>query len=205
MKKYQIIYADPPWEFGSIRSSKKIDGKYQRYKPDNTVGAGKYITQSNEWIKKLDVKSIADDDCVLFMWFCETSLPDALEVIKSWGFRYVNFAFIWNKKEKSGKDVCYYGGWTMRGSEIVMLGVKGNIHSKIVSHKVRQKTEAIRDKRFHSRKPQEIKDKIVDLMGDLPRIELFARQKTEGWDCWGNEVESDIDLSRFEVKEKENG
>ena len=78
---------------------------------------------------------------------------------------------------------------------MVMLGVKGNIHSKIVSHKVRQKTEAIRDKRFHSRKPQEIKDKIVELMGDLPRIELFARQKTEGWDVFGNEVESDIQLT----------
>lgn len=194
MKKYQIIYADPPWEFGSIRSSKKIDGKFQYYKPDNTVGVGKYITQSNEWIKNLNVKSIADDDCVLFMWFCETSLPDALEVVKSWGFKYVNIAFIWNKKERSGKDVCYYGGWTMRGSEMVMLGVKGKIHSKIVSHKVRQKTEAVRDKRFHSRKPQEIKDKIVELMGDLPRVELFARQKTEGWDVWGNEVESDIQL-----------
>jgi site-specific DNA-methyltransferase (adenine-specific) len=82
----------------------------------------------------------------------------------------------------------------MRGSEMVMLGVKGNIHSKIKSHKVRQKTEAVRDKSYHSRKPQEIRDKIVELMGDLPRVELFARQKVDGWDSWGNEVESDIEL-----------
>ena len=195
MKKYQIIYADPPWSFGGgIRSSKKIDGKYQRYTPDTTVGDGRYNTMPDEDIVKLPIKDLADNDCVLFMWFCETKLPLALRVMESWGFKYVNIAFIWNKKEKSGKDVCYYGGWTMRGSEMVMLGVKGKIHSKIVSHKVRQKTEAIRDKRFHSRKPQEIKDKIIELMGDLPRIELFARQKTEGWDVWGNEVESDIDI-----------
>lgn len=197
MKKYQIIYADPPWSFaGGIRSSKKdLNGKYLRYTPDTTVGAGSYKTQDDEWIKKLDVKSISDDDCVLFMWFCETKLPLALDVVKAWGFKYVNIAFIWNKKEKSGKDVCYYGGWTMRGSEMVILATKGNIHSKIVSHKVRQKVEAIRDKRFHSRKPEEVRNRIVALMGDLPRIELFARQKTEGWDVWGNEVDSDIELN----------
>lgn len=195
-KKYKIIYADPPWSFaGGIRSSKKDEnGKYFRYTPDTTVGGGRYGTQSDEWIKALGVKDLADDDCVLFLWFCETKLPLALEVLAEWGFKYVNIAFIWNKKEKSGKDVCYYGGWTMRGSEMVLLGTKGKIHSQINSHKVRQKTEAVRDKRFHSRKPREIADKIVELMGDLPRIELFAREKTPGWDVWGNEVESDITL-----------
>jgi len=194
MKKYQIIYADPPWPFGSIRSSKKIGGKFQRYKPDTTVGDGRYSTMSGEEIVRLPIKALADNDCVLFMWFCETKLPLALRVIESWGFKYVNIAFIWNKKEKSGKDVCYYGGWTMRGSEMVMLGVRGKIHGYIKSHKIRQKVEAIRDKRFHSRKPPIIRDKIVELMGELPRIELFAREKTPGWDVWGNEVESDIDL-----------
>ena len=84
----------------------------------------------------------------------------------------------------------------MRGSEMVMLGVRGRIHNKIKSHKIRQRVEAIRDKRFHSRKPDIIRDKIVELMGDIPRIELFARQKVEGWDCWGNEVESDIELTQ---------
>ena len=187
-KKYQIIYADPPWPFGSIRSSKKINGKYQRYSPDTTVGKGNYNTMTGEDIIRLPVKDIADNDCVLFMWFCETELPLALEVVKAWGFKYVNIAFIWNKKEKSGKDVCYYGGWTMRGAEMVLLGTKGKPHAKIASHNVRQKTDAIRDRKCHSRKPQEIRDKIVELMGDIPRIELFARQKTEGWDVWGNEV-----------------
>jgi site-specific DNA-methyltransferase (adenine-specific) len=195
MKKYQIIYADPPWKFGSIRSSKKINGKYQYYKPDTTVGLGQYNTvEDNNWIKQLPIENIADNDCVLFLWFCEQYIQDALDAISAWGFKYVNIAFIWNKKEKSGKDVCYYGGWTMRGSEMVMLATKGKIHSYIKSHKVRQKIEAVRDRKYHSRKPDIVKDKIVELMGELPRIELFARQKTEGWDVWGNEVESDIDL-----------
>jgi N6-adenosine-specific RNA methylase IME4 len=183
------------------QAKKDSSGKYLHYKPDTTVGAGRYTTQPDEWIKSLNVQAIADEDCVLFMWFCETKLPLALEVMKAWGFKYVNIAFIWNKKERSGKDVCYYGGWTMRGSEMVLLGTKGKIHSKIVNHTVRQKVEAIRDKRFHSRKPVEIKEKIVQLMGDLPRVELFARQKTEGWDVWGNEVECDIDLSTRQVHE----
>jgi site-specific DNA-methyltransferase (adenine-specific) len=196
MKKYNIIYADPPWRFKSgIRSSKQIDGKYQYYTPDTTVGDGRYNTQPDEWIKQLPIKSLADNDCVLFLWTCETTLPLALECINVWGFKYINIAFIWNKKERTGKQVCFYGGWTMRGSEICLLATKGSIHSKIQSHKVRQLVEAYRDKRYHSRKPDEVRERIVSLMGDLPRIELFARQKIQGWDSWGNEIDSDIELT----------
>ena len=193
MKKYQIIYADPPWSFSNgLRTSKKDEnGKYLFYKPNTTVGK-KYETQSGDWIKNLNVSKISDDNVILFMWTTDSHLPLALEVIKSWGFTYRTIGFIWNKKEKSGKQVCYMGIWTMKGSEICLLATKGKIHNKIQSHKVRQLTEAIR--REHSQKPDVIKDKIIELMGDLPRIELFARQKTEGWDVWGNEVESDIVL-----------
>ena len=193
MKKYQIIYADPPWSFSNgLRTSKKDEnGKYLFYKPNTTVGK-KYETQSGDWIKNLNVSKISDDNVILFMWTTDSHLPLALEVIKSWGFTYRTIGFIWNKKEKSGKQVCYMGIWTMKGSEICLLATKGKIHNKIQSHKVRQLTEAIR--REHSQKPDVIKDKIIELMGDLPRIELFARNKREGWDVWGNEVESDINL-----------
>lgn len=193
-KKYQIIYADPPWSFSNgLRTSKKDEnGKYLFYKPNTTVGK-KYETQSGDWIKNLNVSSISDDNSILFMWTTDSHLPLALEVIKSWGFTYRTIGFIWNKKEKSGKQVCYMGIWTMKGSEICLLATRGKIHNKIQSHKVRQLTEAIR--REHSQKPQEVKDKIIQLMGDLPRIELFARQKTEGWDVWGNEVKCDIELT----------
>ena len=188
-KKYQIIYADPPWHFKSgIRSSKKVNGKYLYYTPDTTCGVS-YPTLSGEQIKELPVKELADDNCILFLWTTETALPLALEVIKSWGFTYKNIGFIWNKKERSGKQVCFYGSWTMRGSEICLLATRGKIHKYIKSFKVRQLVEAIRDRKVHSRKPDEVRNRIVQLMGDLPRIELFAREKVEGWDCWGNEVD----------------
>ncbi len=191
-KKYQIILADPPWSFSNrLRTSKKINGKYLYYKPDTTVGK-KYITQSSGWIKLLPIENISDDNAILFLWTTDSHLKVALEVIESWGFTYKTIGFVWNKKEKSGKQVCYMGIWTMKGSEICLLATKGKIHNKIKSHKVRQLVEATRG--GHSEKPNEVRKRIVELMGDLPRIELFARQKTEGWDVWGNEVESDITL-----------
>lgn len=194
MKKYQIIYADPPWSFSSgIRSSKKIDGVYQYYTPDTTVGDGKYKSvMKAQDILNLPVESIADDDCVLFLWTTDAHLTLALDVIKAWGFTYRTIAFVWNKKEKSGKQVCYFGKWTMKGTEICLLGARGKAHSLIKSHKVRQLVEATRGK--HSEKPKEVCERIVQLMGDIPRIELFARAKADGWDAWGNEVNSDITL-----------
>ena len=194
MKKYQIIYADPPWSFSSgIRSSKKIDGKFQYYTPDSTVGDGKYKSvMDGDDIKALNVELITNNDCVLFMWTTDAHLPLALEVMKEWGMPYKTIGFVWNKKEKSGKQVCYFGKWTMKGTEICLIGAKGKANSLIQSHKVRQLVEAIRRK--HSQKPDEVRDKIIEMFGDIPRIELFARQKTEGWDVWGNEVESDIEL-----------
>lgn len=199
MKKYQIVYADPPWHFsGGIRSSKKIDGKYQFYTPDTTVGSGKYksVMTDNDIIS-LPVGNLTDGDCVLFLWTTDAHLPLAIRVMESWGMPYKTVAFVWNKKEKSGKQVCYYGKWTMKGTELCLLGAKGKANSLIQSHKVRQLVEVQRDRSNHSGKPSEVRDRIVQLMGDLPRIELFARQKVEGWDSWGNEV--DIDEGNIEA------
>ncbi len=195
MKKYQIIYADPPWQFsGGIRSSKKIDGEFQYYTPETTVGSGKFKSiMMDDEILALPVSCITDDDCVLFLWTTDAHLPLAIKVMTAWGMPYKTVAFVWNKKEKSGKQVCYYGKWTMKGTELCLLGARGRANSLIQSHKVRGLVEATRGK--HSEKPQEVRDSIVALMGDRPRIELFARQKVEGWDCWGNEVESDIELA----------
>ena len=192
MKKYQIIYADPPWAFSNrLRTSKKVNGKYAQYKPSTTVGK-KYQTQSGEWIKNLSVDSISSSNAILFLWTTDAHLSLALEVIKAWGFEYKTIGFQWNKKEKSGKQVCYMGQWTMKGTEICLLATKGQIHGEIKSHKVRQLVEATRGE--HSEKPGEVRSRIVQLMGELSRIELFAREKTDGWDVWGDEVESDIVL-----------
>jgi site-specific DNA-methyltransferase (adenine-specific) len=199
-KKYQIILADPPWFFTSgLRSSKKINNKYQYYTPDKTAGIGKYKSlMKDEDILNLPVKNITDKDCVLFLWTTDAHLPLALQVMEKWGMPYKTIGFVWNKKERSGKQVCYYGNWTMKGTELCLLEAKGNVNSLIKSHKVRQLIEAERGK--HSEKPEIVRDKIVELMGDLPRIELFARKENklfdnfEGWDVWGNEVKSDIEL-----------
>jgi len=198
VKKYNIIYADPPWKYsGGIRSSRKNkDGEFVYYTPDTTIGA-KYATMTPAQIKALPISKLAAQDCVLFLWTTDSHLPIALEVIKAWGFRYVTIGFIWNKKEKSGKQVCYYGKWTMKGSEICLLATRGKPHSLIASHKVRQLVEAVRDRTKHSQKPNEVRRRIVELMGDLPRIELFARESTEGWDVWGNEVDSDIAMEKY--------
>jgi site-specific DNA-methyltransferase (adenine-specific) len=86
------------------------------------------------------------------------------------------------------------GQWTMKNCELVLLGTRGKMTQYLQSRKVRQLQEAVREREIHSRKPALIRGRIVEMFGDLPRIELFSRQRVEGWDCWGNEVDSDIEL-----------
>lgn len=187
MKKYQIIYADPPWDFGNrMYSSNKNDHHREISRA--------YSVMNTKDICALPVRSITADDSICFMWSTDAHIPDALKVMEAWGFKYKTIAFIWNKKEKSGKQVCYMGQWTMKGSEIVLLGTKGKMTKFLKSRKVRQLVEAKRDRGKHSKKPQEVRDKIVEMFGDLKKIELFSREKVEGWHSWGNEVESDISL-----------
>ncbi len=189
MKKYQIIYADPPWSFGNrMYSSNKNDHHRE------ITRAYQVMTTSDICNLGIDLRPYLADDCILFIWSTDAHVPDALRVINAWGFEYKTIAFIWLKKEISDKQVCYMGQWTMKGAEIVLLGTRGKMTQYLISRKVRQLTEAHRNRERHSQKPQEIRDKIVEMFGDLLRIELFARQKVEGWDCWGNEVESDIRL-----------
>ena len=193
MKKYQIILADPPWRFTGLGSKGIRSAKMRTDKPNlhsNIPIEKKYPTMSIEELKSLPVQKLTDENCVLFIWTTDSHLPYAIDIMRSWGFTYATVSFVWNKKERSGKQVCYYGYWTMKGTELCLLGRKGKVKPK--GHNIRQLVEAIR--REHSVKPDEVRDRIVKLMGDIPRIELFARQKTEGWDVWGNEVESDIEL-----------
>lgn len=191
MKKYNIIYADPAWDFGDrLRSSKKLDNGKMHFRELDLH----YKTMKTSEICALPVKNILADDAVLFMWTTDAHLPDALKVIDAWGFKYKTIGFIWNKKEKSGKQVCFMGKWTLKGSEICLLATKGKAHKLIKSHKVRQLVEAERN--IHSRKPDEVRKRIVEMFGDeLPKIELFARQTHIGWDAWGNEVKNSIDIT----------
>lgn len=179
-KKYGIIYADPPWRY----DRKKVQGAAETH----------YSTMSVEDICSLNVAELADRDCVLFLWATFPKLPEALQVIKAWGFQYKSVAFVWLKQNKSGKGWFYgLGFWTRGNAEICLLATRGKPHRQ--SNRVHQ--FIISPLREHSQKPDEAREKIIELMGDLPRLELFARSKADGWDVWGNEVECDIDLINY--------
>jgi len=139
----------------------------------------------------LPVADISAKDSVLFLWVTFPNLQDSFRVIEAWGFNYRTVAFVWVKRNKKAPNwFMGLGYWTRANAEICLLAAKGN--PKRISKSVRQIIDSPIER--HSKKPDETRDRIVDLMGDLPRIELFARQKTEGWDVWGNEVKSDIVL-----------
>jgi len=165
-KKYKIIYADPPWKYGTNASKH-------------------YPTIPIEEIHKFPIDNFADDNCALFLWVTYPILPQAIETVKKWGFRYVTVAFTWIKTNKNdGKPFFGLGNWTRANAEICVLGFRGKLQRR--SKKVHQ--VILSPLREHSRKPDEIRDKIVELLGNLPRVELFARQTMPGWDCWGNET-----------------
>jgi len=182
--KYNIIYADPPWDYG------------ERNNPNTTFGLGapgRYDMMTAEEICNLSVKNIAATNCALFLW-CVFPLPhlqEALDVFPAWGFEYKTLGFAWFKINKhNGKPFFGVGYYTKSNVEVCLLGIKGKMKS--ISDAV--SSVVIAPRREHSRKPDEVRERIVQLFGDLPRIELFAREKTPGWDVWGNEVESDIEL-----------
>lgn len=171
--KYNIIYADPPWAY----ADKALAG--------NRGACCKYPVMDTDKIGELPVKQIAADDCVLFMWVTMPKLNECFELIKAWGFEYKTCGFVWVKKNKKSDSLFWgMGRWTRANAEICLIATKGkpkriaaNVHSVIMS--------PIQE---HSKKPHETRERIVQLCGDVPRIELFARQYAEGWDCWGNEV-----------------
>ena len=152
-----------------------------------------YKTMDNKDICNLPIQKITDNNCVLFLWITNPLLLEGLDVIKAWGFKYKTVAFCWNKMNSNGNLVHNMGRWTMGNIEICLLATKG--HPKRIAKNVKQLIIDIRSK--HSKKPRETRRRIVQLMGDLPRIELFARppkdtlfkdESYKGWDVWGNEI-----------------
>lgn len=173
--KYNIIYADPAW---SYKSNRKV---YRNDRDANT----RYQVSSHQELKDIPVQSIAAKDCLLFMWVTMPKLNTCWEIIEAWGFTYKTVAFTWVKTNK--KSLSFFWGmgrWTRSNAELCLLATKGK--PKRVSAAVHSVVAQPIEK--HSKKPDIIREKIVLLCGDLPRIELFARQKTDGWDVWGKEV-----------------
>lgn len=179
-KKYGLIYADPPWAY-----------RVWSQKGQGRSAENHYPTMCIEDIKALPVGDLADKDCALFLWVTFPCLKEGLSALESWGFTYKTVAFVWIKQNRKSDGLFWgLGHWTRANAELCILATRGNpkrvsagVHQVIMSH-VEE----------HSKKPQEARDRILRLMGDIPRIELFARQKTPGWDVWGNEVECDISM-----------
>ena len=133
----------------------------------------------------LPVETLAEKDCLLFLWATFPQLPEALRLIKAWGFTFKTVAFVWLKLNRKSPTWFYgLGYWTRGNAEICLLAKRG--HPKRYSKSVHQ--FIISPVAEHSKKPDITREKIIALAGDLPRAELFARQKTPGWDVWGNEL-----------------
>ena len=145
----------------------------------------------------LPVETLAGKDCLLFLWATFPQLPEALRLIKAWGFSFKTVAFVWLKLNRKSPTWFYgLGYWTRGNAEICLLAKRG--HPKRYSKSVHQ--FIISPVEEHSKKPDITREKIIALAGDLPRAELFARQKTPGWDAWGNELDSDFSLSVPETR-----
>lgn len=184
LKTYSIIYADPPWRYISNPAP-----------PDRWV-TNHYQTMSLSEIKSLPVGQIANPkECMLFLWATGPCLPEAFEVVRAWGFTYKTVAFVWVKlnkwrpiqKEDELDRLAFMGmgAYTRANCEYVLLGVRGkNLPRQDMG--VRQLVFSPRGR--HSQKPACIRDRIVQLYGDVPRVEPFAREQVEGWEAWGDEV-----------------
>lgn len=178
--QFSVILCDPAWAYRDVMKGHSFSLDHE------------YETQPQGTLESLPVKSIAAKDATLFMWAVSPQLPEAIALMKAWGFRYVTVAFVWSKKTARGKQVANLGRWTMGSTELCLLGVRGK--PKRVARNVRQFVEA--ERTVHSRKPAEVRDRIVTLMGDVPRIELFAREEAPGWIALGNEIDGrDLSVS----------
>ena len=178
-KKYNIIYADPPWKFSSPKFQDGNRGFGNRVED-------RYKTLSIKELCNLPVTKITKDDCILFMWVIDSHLEQSFKVIKSWGFRFATIGFNWVKQYKSGSYCYNFGTYTLKSTEICLIGLKGKL--KNLKNKNNVKGLVFAERTKHSKKPDCIRNHIVELCGDLPRIELFARNKYKGWDSWGNEI-----------------
>lgn len=193
-KKYQVILADPPWDFKTY--SKKGEGRNANQH---------YPTQGLDWIKSLPIKNLADDRCALFMWVTDTHLEQGFEVLKAWGFKYKTVGFYWAKINKSAKkeslnsekDFFMGMGYYGRANPEQCLLAEFEVDQALLATtaKAPQRINAgvrkliIDYRREHSRKPNDTHARIEKLFGNVPRLELFSREERSGWDVWGNEVD----------------
>lgn len=174
MKRYELIYADPPWTYNDKCHSGQRGAGY------------KYSTMTIADLCALPIPRIADDNCLLAMWHVAPMPLEAIAVVKAWGFTLKTMkGFTWMKTTKNGHRHFGMGNYTRANSEDCLFAIKGNYTraSAAVSQLIVSQIGK------HSAKPAEARDRLVQLMGDVPRIELFARVQTDGWDACGFDID----------------
>jgi len=184
-QKFSIIYADPPWQYNARAKNKtKFGGGAMAH----------YPTMTHADICALPVQDIAASNCVLFIWVTFPKLKEGLEVIDAWGFEYKTLGFSWHKTNKNGGLFFGVGSYTKSNCEVCLMATRGRVGIKpdsnklvVQSHKISSAINAPLQR--HSKKPDDIRDRIVGLFGDVPRIELFAREASPGWHAWGNQLQ----------------
>ena len=184
MKRYGAIYADPPWYFRNY--SAKGTGR---------AAIAHYDVMDLDALKGLPIKSLAAKDCALFMWATDPMLPQAIELMSAWGFAFKTIAFNWIKLNKNGaskrvEDDPFFTGlgyWTRANPELCLLGTRGK--PKRQSKSVRRLV--VSERREHSRKPDEVYDRIEQLVGG-PYLELFARERRKNWEAIGDQLSNSM-------------
>ena len=192
-KKYQIIYADPPWDYGGKMQYDKtvIKGENDGFEKKIFLSSAEfqYPTVKLKDLKKLDVASIADDDCILFMWTTGPQMANSIELGEAWGFEYKTIAFVWDKMVHNP------GRYTLSQTEFVLAFKRGKFPQPRGARNIRQMVTVHRG--AHSVKPVEVIDGITKMFPQQAKIELFARNSHIGWDNWGLEIPT----SEIEIRE----
>lgn len=195
-KKYQVIYADPPWDYGGKMQYDKTCIKSENREFERNIfissASFKYPTVKLNDLKKLDVPSIAAEDCLLFMWTTGPQFANSIELGENWGFEYKTVAFVWDKQVHNP------GRYTLSQTEFVLAFKKGKFPSPRGARNIRQLVSVHRGQ--HSEKPEIVIDGITKMFPEQTKIELFARKNYFGWDNWGLEIPD----SKIKICSKEN-
>jgi len=183
-KRYDVIYADPPWDYGGKMQYDKSSIKSENlgFEQDVFISAAnfKYPTLKLVELKKLDIESISANDCILFMWTTGPQFANSIALGSAWGFEYKTVAFVWDKQVHNP------GRYTLSQTEFVLAFKKGCFPSPRGARNIRQLFSIHRGK--HSEKPEAVIDGITKMFPTQNKIELFARKNYIGWDNWGLEI-----------------
>ena len=185
MKKYDIIYADPPWKYGS-RGARS--GRFAELD---------YSTMSTVDLCDMDIQSISNKDCSLHMWATGSFMTDAITVGNSWGFKFIRLDKVWHKIKPSGKIHAVCGPWGMSDCEFILLFTKGKMCGKQKGKRNQYTLTQEIHAGLHSGKPRLFRDQIdVRYESGLNKLEMFARTENKGWEVFGNEVENSIKIGQ---------